>query len=56
MSKIQPDENMKNKLNELREQLSNLLITNNLQSEKVLETSREIDILILNFYSCNLEQ
>jgi hypothetical protein len=34
MSKTQPDKNIKDKLYELREQLNNLLIDDNLQSEK----------------------
>ncbi|WP_143157111.1 aspartyl-phosphate phosphatase Spo0E family protein [Desulforamulus putei] len=45
-----------NKLYELIKHLNIMAIPDNLHSEAVLEISREIDTLILEFYSSRMEE
>ena len=41
------------KLNELQNLLNSIVPYENLQSEKVLKISRELDLMIMKSYSCN---
>lgn len=56
MNNVQTDGNIKDKLYELIKHLNIVAIPNNLHSEAVLEISREIDTLILEFYSGRMEE
>lgn len=56
MNNVQTDEKMKDKLDELIKHLNIVAIPDNLHSEAVLEISREIDNLILEFYSNRMEE
>lgn len=40
----------KNKLTEMRYELDKLITSNDMKVDKILEVSREVDILILEYY------
>lgn len=53
---MQPEGKIKDKIYELQKYLDNVLIPDNLNNETVLEISRELDILIVEFYSGREEE
>ena len=56
MDSIQADKKMKDRICEFEKRLNSIVIPENLHSKEILEISRELDTLILEFYSCSTEE